>query len=658
MSGKSNDEKNRDPIEQSRFASSGARKARHSKALPIVAMSDHPGSQPLQRIQAGDFFRTSSGTTLREILNDHDQPAPVADEPPPPGLSAGKNTYTYDAHTYHTKVPPQGVARLIRHYLPDGGLVLDPFAGSGMTAVGASAVGVDAILNELGTAPSFIASQFLSQVPSEQLLAAVAQIMSILANLRNSLYSTECRECGSTAELLYTVWSYRVNCSTCDHNFQLWDTCRSYGTTVREHKILSEFNCPKCHALLKKSRLTRTTAEPVQVAYKCCGSKMREVTHPPTEDDLAIIRQAAAEHPPAEGFYPHVNIPNGVNLNQPKNHGFTTIASLYTDRALTIASHIWREISKIEDDDVCAIAAFAFTGMYRRITRLSEFRFWGGSGNSPRLNVPYIFEESNIFKVFERKAHAIADHLESTSEIYSGRAVVHRGSATSMPWLPDDSVDLVFTDPPFGSNINYSEMNLLWEAWLGGFTDPSNEAIVNKFQGKGVEEYGQLMKRSLLEAHRVLRPGGWLLMMFMNSSARVWEQLRSAIDASGFEIVSSSIFDKKHGTFKHYVSENTAGADLVLHCRPRLNASIASVASESKVQYVEEIYRFLDGVDLTDYNVAFQHVKRVDETDYRRMYSEWLAHSMSDRIPFVDFRMFREIVMSYFSLQTSQDRLF
>jgi DNA modification methylase len=557
-------------------------------------------------------------------------------------MSAGKNTYTYDAHTYHTKVPPQGIAELLRHYLPEGGLVLDPFSGSGMTGVAATSLGLDCILNELSPAAAFISSRFVSSVDPAEFAAAVQAVVDSLENIRRDLYTTVCRECNSETELLYTVWSYEVICSGCTQEFQLWDVCRRYGRTVREHKILSEFDCPHCGLLLKKSRLERTVAVPVEVAYKCCGSKQKEVTHAPSDADLKILETAAKKHPPVDGYFPEIELPAGVNLGQPRRHGLTTVKSFYTDRGLTIMSHLWREIHRIDDPQMAAQVAFAFTGLYRRVTRLSEFRFWGGSGNTARLNVPYIFEESNIVHVFLRKARAIQDHLETAALTYRGRTAVHVGSATQMGWLPDESVDMVFTDPPFGANINYSEMNLLWESWLGRFTDNAEEAIVNKVQGKDVDDYGDLMRRSFDEAYRVLRPGHWMLVMFMNSSARVWEALRAAIDSAGFAMVSADIFDKQHGTFKQFVSDNAAGADLVIHClKP---ASVLSIeSSKRRDQQTHGVREFLARVDLERYRQTFLHVRRDSEVDYRRLYSEWLTSAL-DGGPMLDFSEFRRLV--------------
>jgi 16S rRNA G966 N2-methylase RsmD len=69
---------------------------------------------------------------------------------------------------------------------------------------------------------------------------------------------------------------------------------------------------------------------------------------------------------------------------------------------------------------------------------------------------------------------------------------------------PENTVDYIFTDPPFGGNLMYSELNFLWEAWLKVYTNNKPEAIENKVQGKGPMEYQQLMTRCFQEYYRVL----------------------------------------------------------------------------------------------------------------------------------------------------------
>lgn len=631
------------------FASSGAR--RRPKPLPlldmlqpapVVRLSSEPFPPILQRLKD---LSTQQESVL-ELIRRNADPAPTNPVAPSGGLSAGKNTYTYDAHTYHTKVPPQGIVELLKHYLPNGGLVLDPFAGSGMTGVASSVLGYSCILVDLSPAACFIAARFNSKEDPQVFEAGVKIVLAELQGLRSRLYRTTCRECGRSTEILYTVWSYNVICSYCDSEFLLWDYCRRYGRKVREHKIVSRFPCPNCKRTLSKSRLRRTFAEPVQVGYTCCGPRNQEVTHPPDSADLTLVYALEVCPPLAPGFYPNTSLPDGANLSQPKRHGLDRIDRLYTPRNLAAMSHLWKTIHRVEDLSLASYLAFVFTSLYQRVTRLSEFRFWGGSGNTARFNVPFIFNEANVFLTFERKARSIQDHLESTATHYRGHVAVVRGSATDIEHLPDESVDLIFTDPPFGGNINYSDMNFLWESWLGEFTDTAQEAIVNRFQNKGIEEYCSLMTRSLRECYRVLRPGRWLLLMFMNSSGRVWRALRQAVLAAGFKIVQADVFDKRHGTFKHFVAENATGYDLVLHCLKPGRAE-SSYATEPVSAGRGSVVAFLKGLSLKDYTKDFLHVDRVPELDFRKLYSEWTAEIIRQGGQHLDFTEFRRVAREW-----------
>lgn len=630
------------------FASRGVR-----ASAEILPLFDEPARltltltkdrQPplLDRLKPSPFWGNGTAT-LAELLAEYVTESPTLNVPSPGGVSAGKNTYTYDAHTYHTKVPPQGIAEVVKQYLPEGGVVLDPFAGSGMTGVAARVLGYDVILNELSPAASFIADRFTCRIDPKSFTDGVRAVCDATASIRGELYNTQCRECGKTTELQYTVWSYRVKCPACSDEFVLWDHCRSYGRTVREHKILSEFPCPCCKVIVKKSRLARTSVAPVLVGYKCC--RRVQVEHSPSKEDLAKVARIEHSPPVAEGYFPTHALPDGVNLRQPKRHGLTSIDRLYTPRNLTAMSHLWRAIHHVADAELAGYLGFVFTSLYQRVTRMSEYRFWGGSGNTANFNVPYIFNEANVFTTFERKARTIQDHLETTARQYRGRCVVHTGSATELNFLPDASVDLVFTDPPFGANINYSEMNILWESWLGAFTDNQHEAIVNKHQGKDAGCYGDLMKQSLAECHRVLRPGYWLLLVFMNSSQEIWEQLQKAISGAGFSLERMDIFDKQHGTFKQFVSDNTAGADLILHCRKDGAIRVRPAAQETASD-ANAVADFLERRKGQLPTLPYLHVSREAELDYRTLYAEWLATGLLDQGRICNFASFRSLVAS------------
>lgn len=621
--------------------------------VPKIQLSATPYDNILLRIADAEVFAPDGREKLSQLINAHHLPAVTTSHPPPPGMSAGKNTYTYDAHTYHTKVPPQGIAELISYYLPKGGLVFDPFAGSGMTGVACNIIGCDSLLNELSPAACFIANRFTSSISPELFAAGVQAILAELESLRQQLYTTTCRECGKPTEIIYTIWAYNTVCHHCDQEFQIWDHCRKYGGNVKEHKILSSFPCPHCSDVVKKSKIKRTTAEPVMVVYKCCQTAYQQ--HPLNPDDLALLAEIEA-HPPVDWNYvPRTELPDGVNLRQPRKHGLDSVDKLYTIRNLAAMSHLWQAIHRVEDANLAAFLAFIFTSLYQRVTRLAEFRFWGGSGNMAHFNVPFVFKEANVFDTFARKARSIQDHLQATAARYNGQSIVVNGSATTIDYLPDNSVDMIFTDPPFGANINYSEMNILWEAWLGHFTDPTDEAIINEIQGKGLKEYQYLMTKSLEEAYRVLRPGHWMLLVFMNSSKQVFESLREAIVNSGFEVKQIDIFDKQHATFKQLVSDNTPGSDLIFHCqKPDRSHDSANNPERLHTNVYESLRQFLLSVNLAEFRIDYLHVERKSEFDYRKLYSRWLAHNLSAGLSILDYSDFRDVVQQWL-IETSQD---
>ena len=95
----------------------------------------------------------------------------------------------------------------------------------------------------------------------------------------------------------------------------------------------------------------------------------------------------------------------------------------------------------------------------------------------------------------------------------------------------------MFTDPPFGSNIFYSDMNLFQEAWLGETTDCASEAVVyttGKRKNGAGQRYEALLRNAFEETWRILKPGRHMSIVFGNSSGRVWGLVQRALCDAGF----------------------------------------------------------------------------------------------------------------------------
>ena len=579
-----------------------------------------------------------------EISASQTRPKKKVDAPYGNDIEAGKNTYVYDAHTYHTKVPPQGIAQLISYYTEPGDTVVDPFCGSGMTGVAALELGRRAVLSDLSPAAVFIARNLCTPVDHNRFMAAVDELIDRSTELSEKLYTTQCRDCGKAAAMLYTVWSYDLACNRCGGEFSLWDVARDERTSVRESKILSTFACPHCSETIAKRGLKKGRRHPVEIGYKCCAGGRQEQRARPEERDLELLQQIERQGVPSHLWYPTRTFPaGGVNTRQPIAAGIDSVDKAYTKRALWAMAHLWQLASDYPDTQLGEKLKFALTSLYQRVTLFSEFRFWGGSGNTANYNVPQIANEQNVFVAFRRKAATISWYFREAPNVKRDMYVgVHY--ATALSHIPDGGADYIFTDPPFGSNINYSEMNLLWESWLGAFTDTTEEAIVSKPQGKSIEDYQLLLRRAFVEAYRILRPDGWMTVVFHNSSEKVWQALQKAITGAGFAVRGTQTFDKKHGTFKMHVSENAVGYDLVLHCQKQSDATAVSTVFPSAsvdacTAFIREALQ-----DPDRYRTRYLHVNRKDEFDYRRLYAEWLCQAVATTAIEVDFGKFRVMV--------------
>ncbi len=193
------------------------------------------------------------------------------------------------------------------------------------------------------------------------------------------------------------------------------------------------------------------------------------------------------------------------------------------------------------------------------------------------MYLPSFSAEINPLQLFKRRINLLCRAAEDARPQRGMDSLndlcISTQSATDLSAVPDESIDYVFTDPPFGQNIMYSELNFLWECGLGSGTaggrrtDKTLEAVVSKSQGKGVGEYGELMAAAFAEINRVLKKDRWMTLVFHNTRADVWAAIQRGINAAGLRVEGVQTLDKSHQTFKQVTAEGAVGYDVVVNCR-------------------------------------------------------------------------------------------
>ncbi len=534
-------------------------------------------------------------TDLADFIQQHATPYdPAADSyrRPPFALpvKAGKNSPIYNAHSYHTKVPPEGIVPYIEHYTNPGDLILDPFCGSGMTGVAALMTGRHAILNDLSPAAVHIARNYTTPVDVDALTQEFERIKAAVKEEFDWLYGTTCDRCGGQATIQYTIWSDVFECRRCSHEIILWDT----AVDPISGNVSSEFECKVCRSLWQKSQLKRVGVQPVVTNYICSECKPGRYERLVTQSEKQLVRDIEISEIPY--WFPTTKMDKKAEMYIRSALGLRnieTIDDLWTRRNLRAFAAFWDTISKIADKTLRLRLQFVMTASVPSLTAMTLYtpNRAGRSYRKGTLYIPSLSIEQNVFEVVNRRFDRVIKCLE---QIPAGDIVVDKHHAGNLQDIPNSTIDYVFTDPPFGSNIFYSDLNLLWESWLQDFTDANHEAVINrsKKNGKDLADYSVLMNESFREIKRVLKPGRWASVVFHNSDDKVWQIILNAVETAGLELAEINAFDKKQLSFKGIKGakgeERVTNQDIVLNLRKPRPVELAQANGRTNAVEVEQ----------------------------------------------------------------------
>lgn len=235
--------------------------------------------------------------------------------------------------------------------------------------------------------------------------------------------------------------------------------------------------------------------------------------------------------------------------------------------------------------------------------------------------MPSITAERPILEAIQNKVDVIC---KTFAALPSDRAViVGTGSLTDAKNVPDNSIDYIFTDPPFGDNLNYAELNFMWECWGKVLTNNQSEAIVDKTTGKEIIDYQELMTQCFQQYYRVLKPNRWITVEFHNSKNAVWNAIQEALSKAGFVIADVRTLDKQQGSFKQTTTTSAVKQDLVIS------------AYKPNESFINE-FRNNSGSEETAWAFVSQHLRNIPvvviSNDKIEMVSERQAFLLFDRM--------------------------
>ena len=575
----------------------------HGEIEDVLALSDPPWHTACPNPFLGAFTEAFG--------RPHDPAEPYRRKPFAVDVSEGKTHPVYRAHGYHTKVPHLAIVPSILHYTEPGDLVLDGFAGSGMTGVAAQWCGSapedyrkslealwsgegfgkprwgarHAVLNDLSPAAGFIAANYTLPFDVAAFADAGRALLDEVEAELGWMYETLHTGGKTRGRIDYTVWSEVFSCPECAREIVFLEEALDRASG----RVSEVFACPGCDSLMNKNNLERVfqseldagtgqlrrhvTFRPALIQYKVDG---RTFTKAPDAGDRDVMRRI--EETPLSMEVPTKRIPvesmyHGSRL-APK--GITHTHHFFLPRAAHALAAMWRRADAHPDSRVRRMLLYfveqAIWGMsiLNRYQPIQHGRLGGSQVNRQLTGVYYVASQiaevsprynlgnklSRLVKAFGETGIGGGRHPANVSSMTTAGTTASLG-------LPDDSVDYVFTDPPFGENIYYADLNFLVESWHRVLTNAAPEAIVDRFKGKGLPEYQRLMQRCFEEYNRVLKPGRWITVVFHNSRNAVWTAIQEALLAAGFVVADVRTMDKQQGSYRQ-VTSTAVKQDLVI----------------------------------------------------------------------------------------------
>jgi len=432
-------------------------------------------------------------------------------------LPAEAHTPMYNWHKFWARKTWNVVGQFIEEYCPKDGIVLDPFSGSGVTAIEALRRGRRTIAVDIVPIANNILRATITPVNLLELLNAYQVIEKKVKNEIIALYQTECRACHKQIEFDCVIW---------------------------------EDNKAK------------------EIRYRCplCGDRQEKGCNL-LNSDKDLIKQIAQ----TSITLPYPNQPLYYNDGKPfmKKEKYESLDQIFTHRNLLALAILRDAIEKEANPELRFMLKMAFTSMVHLCSRLAAagrpgYRPFSGVGwNQQSYWYTPEYLESNVWLKFEsainghqgliKAKRQSNDELKdirlakNLKQILSGDAnilIVTGNSLDFMKEIEENTIDYIFTDPPYDSSIQYGELSYLWTAWFGnseGYIESlKNEVIHNERQDKDFDAYYRMLSTAFKEMFNVLRDDHYLTVTFHNPTTKVRNSTIRAGTFAGFN------FEKIH----------------------------------------------------------------------------------------------------------------
>ncbi|MDE7317627.1 MAG: type I restriction enzyme HsdR N-terminal domain-containing protein [Helicobacter sp.] len=467
---------------------------------------------------------------------------------------------------YFTRQSWDIVTQNIKNFTSEGDVVLDPFGGSGVTAIEAMMNGRIGIHVDLNPLSVFMAKALSAKVDLGALYALSEEILAEFETLRPK-NEKEARN------LLKDAMYYP---NALDLEF---------GEVATQKLQDSTLWIPKDEALPKGSDVPSVSQlfSKIQLAELALLRKLifRYTFYRKIQREMRYALMLA--------FYNTLNVVN-LTYHISKHEGLT-------NKAGNSAIFIYYRY-RIAKNPTYVDVIESFRG---KIDRLTKGKQELENAPSDSFYQSYFAPLENVIKDFKGAMLAQRQNLDkedSRLQKTNGEKIF-QADATNLCEIESESVDFIYTDPPYGAKIPYLDLSTMWNAWLDFPVDSTlkeKECIEKGSLEKSRYEYYDLMKASLKEMYRVLKWNRWLAFVFQHQDPKLWQILVDSAENIGFEYVGSVRQDNGQTTFKKRQNPSTVlSGQIIIYFKKVDNAKVRAKL-EVGIDIMEQMFKDIEEI--------------------------------------------------------------
>lgn len=531
----------------------------------------------------------------------------------------------FNAFSYPTKISPESEALFIACHTNVGDSVLDPFGGSGTT-------GIATMLCDKPTKSMIELAERYNLRPIWgprtsyvfEISTSGCMLGNVMCHTNHMLFEREAQKLllkskeyaenlyrisdnnGETGQIRHIIWTDVLKCPHCSAEIQ-------YGKiAIKENPLsfLEEGTCPFCKKLIniqKVDKVKINVFDPIlqkeisikkRVPYKIYGitgkSKWSRYA-----TDTDINKYFELESSLDFSDVPRYKIKWGELYRQGYHYGISHIHHFYSTRNVVMFAKLWSEINNCSPEVQDALKIFLLsynsshsTLMTRVVAKKNNKDFVLTGAQPGVLYISSLPVEKNIHIGLQRKLKTFVEALSMVNGSKS-TAYFFNESSTIMTGIANESIDYVFTDPPFGDFIPYSEINQINECWLGNVTDNDAEVIINHSQGKELNDYYKLMNSVFTQISSKLKNTGLCTLVFHSAKAEVWGAIIKSYSNNGLVVSRTSILDKIQTTFKQTNSNVIVKGDPIILLQ-KTNSPARHSAYKNDIEVAEHLLQRIE----------------------------------------------------------------